>query len=148
MEAAGRREAADKAFGERYKGDAAVEGVGTALHNNDFASALPALADTLYKGVKKVVHPFVSPVWLLVSLGVAFVISYLIQKGRAASLKSVRQQQNATAYIVPESLQLETQSDDFIRTDTSRTAIPKSTSSSSSSRGGSSGGHGGGGGHF
>ncbi|MBR2730763.1 MAG: TPM domain-containing protein [Clostridia bacterium] len=141
-------EAANKAFGSQSRSEAAVSQVSDRLHDNDFAAALPKLTDMLYKGVKKVVHPFVSPVWLLVSLGVAFVISYLIQKGRAASLKSVRQQQNATAYIVPESLQLETQSDDFIRTDTSRTAIPKSTSSSSSSRGGSSGGHGGGGGHF
>ena len=141
-------EAADKAFGSQSKCDAAVAQVGDLLHDNNFSAALPKLTDTLYKGVKKVVHPFVSPVWLLVSLGVAFVISYLIQKGRAASLKSVHQQQNATAYIVPESLLLEAQSDDFIRTDTSRTAIPKSTSSSSSSRGGSSGGHGGGSGHF
>ncbi|MBR4727509.1 MAG: TPM domain-containing protein [Clostridia bacterium] len=141
-------EAADKAFGSQSKCDAAVAQVSDLLHDNNFSAALPKLTDTLYKGVKKVVHPFVSPVWLLVSLGVAFVISYLIQKGRAASLKSVHQQQNATAYIVPESLLLSAQSDDFIRTDTSRSAIPKSTSSSSSSRGGSSGGHGGGSGHF
>lgn len=140
-------EAADKAFGSESKCEAAVERVAGALRSNDFSSALPQLAETLHKGVYRAQHPFVSPVWLLVSLAVAFVISYLIQTGRAASLKSVQQQVNATAYLVPDSLELTEETDDFIRTDTSRSAIPKS-SPSSSSRGSSSGGHGGGSGHF
>ena len=91
-----------------------------------------------------------SPIWILISLGVGVVLSLIIVGRMKAQLKTVRFQSAAGSYVKDDSLDITESRDMFLYETTSKTAKEKKSSSGGSSTHTSSSGrtHGGGGSKF
>lgn len=91
-----------------------------------------------------------SPIWILISLGVGVVLSLIIVGRMKAQLKTVRFQAAAGSYVKDDSLDITESRDMFLYETTSKTAKEKKSSSGGSSTHTSSSGrtHGGGGSKF
>ena len=91
-----------------------------------------------------------SPIWILISLGVGVVLSLIIVGRMKAQLKTVRFQAAAGSYVKDGSLDITESRDMFLYETTSKTAKEKKSSSGGSSTHTSSSGktHGGGGSKF
>ena len=92
---------------------------------------------------------------LIVALAFGFVVSYLIMKGTAGSLRSVELKRDAYNYVSKDNLVVRSAGENFLYANVARSAIPKNNNLNRTSGGthsvhvGSSGtSHGGGGGHF
>lgn len=98
---------------------------------------------------------FLSPIWILISLGVGFAGALLAVWANKSKLKSVSMQEEAQNYVRPGSMQVTNSSDRFLFRNVTRTPKPQPKSSPSGGGGGSSihtsssgRTHGGGGGKF
>ena len=91
-----------------------------------------------------------SPIWIVISLGVGVVLSLIIVGRMKAQLKTVRFQAAAGSYVKDDSLDITESRDMFLYETTSKTAKEKKSSSGGSSTHTSSSGktHGGGGSKF
>ncbi len=69
--------------------------------------------------------------WILIALGIGFLIAIVSVSAMKSKLKSVRRQPAASSYIRPDSFQVTQSRDIFLYRNVSRTARPKNTSSSS-----------------
>ncbi len=127
----------------------AVSDNAEALTRDDFNTALNGIADDLHQMVYAERHPKVDAKWIFIDLAIGFVLALIIMKLRTANLKSVRQQVNADAYVVPGSLALSQSYDHFLFRNVTRTAKPVDDNSGNGSHTSSSGrSHGGTGGSF
>ncbi len=89
------------------------------------------------------------PIWILVALGVGFLIAIIAVSVMKSKLKSVRRQPAASSYIRPNSFRVTQSQDIFLYRNVTRTARPKDTGSSSGGHISSSGrSHGGSSGKF
>lgn len=101
-------------------------------------------------GEKSLPREPLSPIWILISLGVGVVLSLIIVGRMKAQLKTVRFQTTAGSYVKDGSLDITESRDMFLYETTSKTAKEKKSSSGGSSTHTSSSGrtHGGGGSKF
>ena len=71
------------------------------------------------------------PIWVLMALGIGFLIAIIAVSMMKSKLKSVRRQPAASSYIRPDSFQVTQSQDIFLYRNVTRTARPKDTGSSS-----------------
>lgn len=93
---------------------------------------------------------YINPLWLLIAIGIGFVIAFAVMKAQTRSLTTAVRQFGGDRYVTE--MAITKQSDIFLYRNVLRTRVPKQTSTSSSGGGvhrGSSGrSHGGGGRRF
>ena len=103
------------------------------MEKRDWAITTYGFAKTAFtkSGQEYIPRTAFKPIWVLMALGIGFLIAIIAVSVMKSKLKSVRRQPAASSYIRPDSFQVTQSQDIFLYRNVTRTARPKDTGSSS-----------------